>query len=102
MTLMALDAGHIDDMRVRELAEELRSNSLYPRFVVRLITHTSSPSRTRATACSIAATTQNQPKRPPSSRPNKNTRTTKIQPKRSKPIPLGLVTITRIGLANEL
>ncbi|MEM9656895.1 MAG: PEP/pyruvate-binding domain-containing protein [Planctomycetota bacterium] len=37
MTLVALDAGHLDDPRVRELAEELRAHSLYPRFVSRLI-----------------------------------------------------------------
>ncbi len=35
MTLMALDAGHIDDKQVRELAEGLRAHSLYPRFVAR-------------------------------------------------------------------
>ncbi|WP_425400693.1 PEP/pyruvate-binding domain-containing protein [Aeoliella sp.] len=37
MTLMALDAGHIDDPRVRELAEQLRSHSLYPPFASKLI-----------------------------------------------------------------
>ncbi|QEG37665.1 PEP/pyruvate-binding domain-containing protein [Bythopirellula goksoeyrii] len=36
-TLIALEQGHIDDPRVRELAEELRSHSLYPRFLSRLI-----------------------------------------------------------------
>lgn len=36
-TLIALERGHIDDSRVRELAEELRSHSLYPRYLSRLI-----------------------------------------------------------------
>lgn len=36
-TLMALEQGHIDDARVRELAEELRAHSLYPRYLSRLI-----------------------------------------------------------------
>lgn len=37
MTLMALDAEHIKDPQVRELAEELRAHSLYPRFVGKLL-----------------------------------------------------------------
>lgn len=37
MTLMALEAGHIADPRVCELAEQLRSHSLYPPFVGKLL-----------------------------------------------------------------
>lgn len=37
MTLWALDAGHIDDPEVRELAQHLRSRSLYPRYLSQLI-----------------------------------------------------------------
>ncbi|MEM8681118.1 MAG: PEP/pyruvate-binding domain-containing protein, partial [Planctomycetota bacterium] len=35
MTLLAMDFGHLDDPEVCGLAEELRSKSLYPRFVSR-------------------------------------------------------------------
>jgi len=36
-TLLALEQGHIDDPQIRALAEELRSHSLYPRYVSRLV-----------------------------------------------------------------
>ncbi len=36
-TLNALEQGHIDDLEVRKLAEELRSHSLYPRYISKLI-----------------------------------------------------------------
>ncbi|TWU29871.1 PEP/pyruvate-binding domain-containing protein [Bythopirellula polymerisocia] len=36
-TLIALEQGHIDDPQVREIAEELRSHSLYPRYLSKLI-----------------------------------------------------------------
>jgi len=37
MVLMAFEQGHIDDPQIRTLAEELRSHSLYPRFLGQLI-----------------------------------------------------------------
>jgi pyruvate, water dikinase len=37
ITLLALEQGHVEDPRVRKLAEELRSHSLYPRYLSRLI-----------------------------------------------------------------
>ncbi len=36
-TLFALEQGHIDDPRVRELSEELCAHSLYPRYLSRLV-----------------------------------------------------------------
>lgn len=36
-TLIALERAHINDPRVRELAEELRAHSLYPRYLSRLV-----------------------------------------------------------------
>ena len=36
-TLVALDQGHIDDPEIHALAEELRSHSLYPRYLSQII-----------------------------------------------------------------